>query len=213
LEKLFRGFISRQSRQLSSVYFETNAFSGFLQMSKLGNNFIYWSEHEICFPANDRCSIFPGKGTPLRLYNSEKVALCSATESILVLLRLIHSVQWSFPLLHYDSSSQNFLHVDPQFKYTNICRPRGLAQQLLIQGTYVSKYIFDYFVLEMHDKVMHNPKIYLEFRDYSVPPIRPRDCLSIPWMVQLTPGVNIELCCQLMEKMVCFVAIHHFKYN
>jgi len=34
----------------------------------------------------------------------------------------------------WDSVSQTFLHVDPQIKYTLCCRPRGLAQQLLIQG-------------------------------------------------------------------------------
>jgi len=37
------------------------------------------------------------------------------------------------------SSSQTFLHVDPQLQYTIFCRPRYLAQQLLIQGKYVSK--------------------------------------------------------------------------
>ena len=30
--------------------------------------------------------------------------------------------------------SQTVLHVDPQLKYTIFCRPRGLAQQLLIEG-------------------------------------------------------------------------------
>jgi len=32
------------------------------------------------------------------------------------------------------SGSQTFLHVDPQLKYAIFCEPRGLAQQLLIQG-------------------------------------------------------------------------------
>jgi len=40
----------------------------------------------------------------------------------------------------------------------------------------------------MFDKVIHNPKIWSELRDHSVTPIRPRDYLSTPWMVPLTPG-------------------------
>jgi len=64
------------------------------------------------------------------------------------------------------------------------CRPRGLAQQLLIQGKYVSKQI-EYFLLEMHDEIIHNP------RGHSVSHIRPRDYLLTPWMVQLTPGIGL----------------------
>ena len=37
------------------------------------------------------------------------------------------------------SGSQTFLHVNPQLNYTIFCRPRVLAQQVLMQGTYVSK--------------------------------------------------------------------------
>ena len=33
-----------------------------------------------------------------------------------------------------NSGSQTFLHVDPQLKYTIFCKPRALAQQLLMQG-------------------------------------------------------------------------------
>jgi len=47
---------------------------------------------------------------------------------------------------------------------------------------------FEYFLLEMHDKIIRNPKICLELRGHSVTPIRPHDYLSTPWMVQLTPG-------------------------
>jgi len=100
----------------------------------------------------------------------------------------VRLMTWLFVTSVYTSGSQTFLHVDPQLKYTIFCRPRGLAQQLLIQGNYVSKYKFEYLLLDMHDKMMHSPKICLEFRGHSVTPIRPRDCLSAPWMVQLTPG-------------------------
>jgi len=51
---------------------------------------------------------------------------------------------------------------------------------------------FECFLLEMHDKLIHNPKICLELRGYSVNPIRPRDYLLTPRMVQLTPGVDID---------------------
>jgi len=47
---------------------------------------------------------------------------------------------------------------------------------------------FEYFLPEMHDKIIHNPKMCLELRGHLVTPIRPRDYLSTPWMVQLTPG-------------------------
>jgi len=47
---------------------------------------------------------------------------------------------------------------------------------------------FEYFLLEMFDKIIHNPKIWLQLRVYSMTPIRPRDYLSTLWMVQLTPG-------------------------
>jgi len=47
---------------------------------------------------------------------------------------------------------------------------------------------FVYFLLEMHDKIIHNPKICLELRGHSVIHIRPRHYLSTPCMVQLTPG-------------------------
>jgi len=40
------------------------------------------------------------------------------------------------------------------------CRPRGLSQQLLIQEKYVSNN-FEYFLLEMHDKIIHSSKIFL----------------------------------------------------
>jgi len=39
----------------------------------------------------------------------------------------------------YISGSQTCLHVDPQLSFEIFCRPRGLAQQLLIQGKYVLK--------------------------------------------------------------------------
>ena len=45
---------------------------------------------------------------------------------------------------------------------------------------------FQCFLLEMHAKI-HNPKICLELRGNSVTPIRPRDYLSTPWIVHLTP--------------------------
>jgi len=51
---------------------------------------------------------------------------------------------------------------------------------------------FECFLLEMYDKIIHNPKICLDLRGYSVTPIRTRDYLSTPWMVQLTPGVDID---------------------
>jgi len=40
----------------------------------------------------------------------------------------------------WSSGSQTFLHIDLRLKYIIFCRPRGLAQQLLIQGEYVSKW-------------------------------------------------------------------------
>jgi len=36
---------------------------------------------------------------------------------------------------------------------------------------------FEYFLLEMHDKIIHNPKICLELRDHLVTHIRPRNCI------------------------------------
>jgi len=40
----------------------------------------------------------------------------------------------------------------------------------------------------MHDKMIHNPKVCLQLSGHLVIPIRPRDYLSTPWMLQLTPG-------------------------
>jgi len=51
---------------------------------------------------------------------------------------------------------------------------------------------FQYFLHEMHDKIIHIPKVRLELRGHSMTPIRPRDYLSTPWMVQLTLGVDID---------------------
>jgi len=36
--------------------------------------------------------------------------------------------------------------------------------------------------------MIHNPKTCLEHSGHTVIPIRPRDYLSTPWMVQLSPG-------------------------
>jgi len=44
----------------------------------------------------------------------------------------------------------------------------------------------------MHDKIINNPKICLELMDRSVTPIRPRDYLSSPLMVQLTLEGDID---------------------
>ena len=55
------------------------------------------------------------------------------------------------------------MHVDSQWKYTIFGRPRGLAQHLLIQGKYCQNK-FEYFFVEMHDKIIHNPKTCSELR-------------------------------------------------
>jgi len=47
---------------------------------------------------------------------------------------------------------------------------------------------FEYFLLEMYDKTIHNLKICLQLRGHSMTPIQPRDYFSTPWMVQFTPG-------------------------
>jgi len=41
--------------------------------------------------------------------------------------------------------------------------------------------IFEYFLLEMHDKIIHSLKICLELRDHSVTPIQPCDYLLTPF--------------------------------
>ena len=38
---------------------------------------------------------------------------------------------------------------------------------------------FEYFLLEMYDKTIHNLKICIELKRHSVTPIRPRDYLFI----------------------------------
>jgi len=65
--------------------------------------------------------------------------------------------------------------------------PVGLAQQLLNKES-MCQSKFEYFLLEMHDKIIHNLKICLKLRVHSVIPIQPHDYLSTPWMVQLTFG-------------------------
>ena len=89
----------------------------------------------------------------------------------------------------YNSGSQTFLHGDPQLKYTIFCRPRGPCPNSTFTNTRkVCRNEFEYLLLEMYDKIIHNPKIWLELRGHSMTSIRPRDYFSTPWMVQLTPG-------------------------
>jgi len=51
---------------------------------------------------------------------------------------------------------------------------------------------FERFLLEMHDKIIHNPKICLELRGHSVTPIRPRHYLSILGWSNRLLGVDID---------------------
>jgi len=45
---------------------------------------------------------------------------------------------------------------------------------------------FKQFLLEMHDKIIHNLKIRLGLTGHSMIPIRSNDYLPTPWMVYLT---------------------------